>query len=126
MQSVELSKIIYEKGCVQAGEEWIEHNLIIISTAAIVVMFFQVSVNCSVFSLFNFFISHFNGINLLICFCYYRYWEFVLPRTCVPIFILRNRNGTDKWRTLPPQHFEEREKSRTIRTKIYIYSQAQQ
>lgn len=44
LQSVELSKIIYEKGCVQAGEEWMEHNLIIISTAAIGVMFFQVSV----------------------------------------------------------------------------------
>ncbi|XP_052837337.1 tetraspanin-17 isoform X3 [Drosophila gunungcola] len=39
---LELSKIIYEKGCVQAGEEWMEHNLIIISTAVIVVMFFQI------------------------------------------------------------------------------------
>lgn len=39
---MELSRIIYEKGCVQAGEEWMEHNLIIISTAVIVVMFFQV------------------------------------------------------------------------------------
>ncbi|XP_030377655.1 tetraspanin-17 isoform X1 [Scaptodrosophila lebanonensis] len=37
----ELSKI-YEKGCVQSGEEWIEHNLIIISTAVIGVMFFQI------------------------------------------------------------------------------------
>jgi len=41
---MELSKIIYEKGCVQAGEEWMEHNLIIISATVIVVMFFQVSV----------------------------------------------------------------------------------
>jgi len=43
-QGMELSKIIYEKGCVQAGEEWMEHNLIIISATVIVVMFFQVSV----------------------------------------------------------------------------------
>ncbi|XP_023175020.1 tetraspanin-17 isoform X1 [Drosophila hydei] len=41
-QGMELSKIIYEKGCVQAGEEWIENNLIIISTVAIGVMFFQI------------------------------------------------------------------------------------
>ncbi|XP_032592202.1 tetraspanin-17 isoform X1 [Drosophila grimshawi] len=40
--SMEVSKIINEKGCVQAGEEWIEHNLIIISTAAIGIMFFQI------------------------------------------------------------------------------------
>lgn len=41
--------------------------------------------------------------------CSYRYWEYVLPRTCAPIFILRNRNGTDICCTLPPQHFEDRE-----------------
>jgi len=41
---MELSKIIYEKGCVQAGEEWMEHNLIIIFTTVIAVMFFQVSI----------------------------------------------------------------------------------
>ncbi|XP_014099971.1 tetraspanin-5 isoform X1 [Bactrocera oleae] len=38
----EISKIIYEKGCVQAGEEWIEHNLIIISTSVIILIFVQI------------------------------------------------------------------------------------
>ncbi|XP_039951842.1 tetraspanin-5 isoform X2 [Bactrocera neohumeralis] len=38
----ELSKIIYEKGCVQAGEEWIERNLIIISTSVIILIFVQI------------------------------------------------------------------------------------
>ncbi|KAL9874479.1 tetraspanin 26A isoform 2-T3 [Glossina fuscipes fuscipes] len=38
----EVSKIIYEKGCVQAGEEWVERNLIIISISAIVTVFFQI------------------------------------------------------------------------------------
>jgi len=57
MQHGELSKIIYEKGCVQSGEEWIEHNLIIISTAAIGVMFFQVSVCLIYFIIMVFFIS---------------------------------------------------------------------
>ncbi|XP_065356977.1 tetraspanin-17 isoform X1 [Calliphora vicina] len=40
--SFEISKIIYEKGCVQAGEEWMERNLIIISTSAIITIFFQI------------------------------------------------------------------------------------
>ncbi|XP_017490613.1 PREDICTED: tetraspanin-5 isoform X1 [Rhagoletis zephyria] len=40
--SFEISKIIYEKGCVQAGEEWIERNLIIISTSVIVLIFVQI------------------------------------------------------------------------------------
>ncbi|XP_053961765.1 tetraspanin-5 isoform X2 [Anastrepha obliqua] len=38
----EISKIIYEKGCVQAGEEWIERNLIIISTSVIILIFIQI------------------------------------------------------------------------------------
>ncbi|XP_018786232.1 PREDICTED: tetraspanin-5 isoform X1 [Bactrocera latifrons] len=38
----EISKIIYEKGCVQAGEEWIERNLIIISTSVIILIFVQI------------------------------------------------------------------------------------
>lgn len=52
-QGMELSKIIYEKGCVQAGEEWIEHNLIIISTVAIGIMFFQVFSFCQFCFEFN-------------------------------------------------------------------------
>lgn len=42
LKNYEVSKIIYEKGCVQAGEEWVERNLIIISISAIVTVFFQV------------------------------------------------------------------------------------
>ncbi|XP_055679415.1 tetraspanin-5 isoform X2 [Lutzomyia longipalpis] len=38
----DVSKIIYEKGCVQAGEEWIERNLIMIASSAIFLAFFQI------------------------------------------------------------------------------------
>lgn len=37
-----MSKIIYEKGCIQAGEELVEENLIFISTMFILCIFFQV------------------------------------------------------------------------------------
>ncbi|XP_061390135.1 tetraspanin-5 [Musca vetustissima] len=40
--SFEIAKIIYDKGCVQAGEEWMERNLILISTSAIIAIFFQI------------------------------------------------------------------------------------
>lgn len=42
LKSFEIAKIIYDKGCVQAGEEWMERNLILISTSAIIAIFFQV------------------------------------------------------------------------------------
>lgn len=41
-KNFEIAKIIYDKGCVQAGEEWMERNLILISTSAIIAIFFQV------------------------------------------------------------------------------------
>lgn len=39
----DLSRTINEKGCVQAGEEWVERNLISISATVIVLAFLQVS-----------------------------------------------------------------------------------
>lgn len=38
-----MSKIINDKGCIQAGEELIEENLIMISTFVILCIFFQVN-----------------------------------------------------------------------------------
>lgn len=38
----DVSKIIYEKGCVQAGEEWVERNLIIIASTVIFLVFMQI------------------------------------------------------------------------------------
>lgn len=40
-QGMDVSKIIYEKGCVQAGEEWIERNLIVIASSVIFLTFIQ-------------------------------------------------------------------------------------
>ncbi|XP_055903911.1 tetraspanin-5 isoform X1 [Eupeodes corollae] len=40
--STEISKIIYEKGCVQAGEEWVERNLLTISTTSIFMIFMEI------------------------------------------------------------------------------------
>lgn len=38
-----MTRTINEKGCVQAGDEWVERNLIIISSTAIFLAFMQVS-----------------------------------------------------------------------------------
>uniref|UniRef100_A0A1B6D9T3 Tetraspanin n=1 Tax=Clastoptera arizonana TaxID=38151 RepID=A0A1B6D9T3_9HEMI len=38
----EVSKIINDKGCIQAGEEWIERNLLFIATMALAVTFLQI------------------------------------------------------------------------------------
>ncbi|CAH1399851.1 unnamed protein product [Nezara viridula] len=44
--SFDVSKIINEKGCVQAGEEWVERNLLVIVTTAITVSFCQILSIC--------------------------------------------------------------------------------
>lgn len=38
----ERAKLIHELGCVQAGEEWMEHNLILLASSAIILAFLQV------------------------------------------------------------------------------------
>ncbi|XP_070496745.1 tetraspanin-5-like isoform X1 [Chironomus tepperi] len=40
--NLEVSKIVYEKGCIQTGEELMEENLIMISTIFILILFFQI------------------------------------------------------------------------------------
>ncbi|KAL2744906.1 tetraspanin-5 isoform X1 [Vespula maculifrons] len=41
-QNFEVAKVIYEKGCVQAGEEWMERNLLPIASGAVVTAFAQI------------------------------------------------------------------------------------
>ncbi|XP_003398604.1 tetraspanin-5 isoform X3 [Bombus vosnesenskii] len=38
----EVAKVIYEKGCIQAGEEWVERNLLAIVTGAVTTAFAQI------------------------------------------------------------------------------------
>ncbi|XP_031849997.1 tetraspanin 26A isoform X3 [Nomia melanderi] len=38
----EVAKVIYEKGCIQAGEEWVERNLLAIATGAVGTAFAQI------------------------------------------------------------------------------------
>ncbi|KAL0124855.1 hypothetical protein PUN28_006605 [Cardiocondyla obscurior] len=38
----EVAKVIYEKGCIQAGEEWIERNLLAIASGAVGTAFTQI------------------------------------------------------------------------------------
>ncbi|XP_034251367.1 tetraspanin-5 isoform X4 [Thrips palmi] len=38
----DVAKIIYEKGCIQAGEEWVERNLLLLACAAVIIAFVQV------------------------------------------------------------------------------------
>jgi hypothetical protein len=44
--------VINEKGCVQAGEEWLEKNLLVVAGVAVGVAFLQVSFFRGVFFLF--------------------------------------------------------------------------
>lgn len=41
-QNFDVSKIINEKGCLQAGEEWIERNVLNISSMGLFITFWQV------------------------------------------------------------------------------------
>jgi len=41
-QNFEVAKVIYEKGCIQAGEEWMERNLLAIASGAVGTAFAQV------------------------------------------------------------------------------------
>lgn len=42
LQNYEIDKVIYDKGCIQAGEEWVERNLLLIATGAVGTAFAQV------------------------------------------------------------------------------------
>jgi hypothetical protein len=44
-QQYDVAKIINEKGCVQAGEEWMERNLLIVAGFAVATAFLQVCMN---------------------------------------------------------------------------------
>ena len=39
---VGLDKIVNDKGCLQAGEEWLEHNLLTVAGIAVGIAFLQV------------------------------------------------------------------------------------
>ncbi|XP_024944876.1 tetraspanin-5 isoform X1 [Cephus cinctus] len=41
-QNFDVTKVIYEKGCVQAGEEWVERNLLVIASGAVGTAFAQI------------------------------------------------------------------------------------
>lgn len=41
-QNYEVSKIINEKGCLPAGEEWLERNLLVVAGVAVGISFLQV------------------------------------------------------------------------------------
>lgn len=43
-QNFDVAKIINEKGCLEATEEWVERNMISLATCSFVVLFLQVSV----------------------------------------------------------------------------------
>lgn len=43
-QNFDVGKIINEKGCLEATEEWVERNMISLATCSFVVLFLQVSV----------------------------------------------------------------------------------
>ncbi|CAG4982519.1 unnamed protein product [Parnassius apollo] len=40
--SFDIAKIIYDKGCLEAAEEWFDHNLLIVATSAVCTAFAQI------------------------------------------------------------------------------------
>ena len=58
MQPGDLSTIVNDKGCLQAGEEWLEMNLVTVAGVAVGIAFLQVlfssfSYNCFLFFIIN-------------------------------------------------------------------------
>jgi hypothetical protein len=53
----DLTSVINEKGCVQAGEEWLEKNLLVVAGVAVGVAFLQVFVLFILLA--SFFVAHF-------------------------------------------------------------------
>ena len=47
---VGLDKIVNEKGCLQAGEEWLEHNLLTVAGIAVGIAFLQVTTSSSAYT----------------------------------------------------------------------------
>jgi tetraspanin-5 len=44
-QQYDVAKIINENGCIQAGEEWLERNLLVVAEIAVAAVFLQVRTN---------------------------------------------------------------------------------
>ena len=51
---VGLDKIVNDKGCLQAGEEWLEHNLLTVAGIAVGIAFLQVLSKFQLITLHNF------------------------------------------------------------------------
>lgn len=106
-QSNDISRTINEKGCVQAGEEWVERNLIIISSTVIFLAFMQVCFDTPFFPthLFTIFCSHSLFCNQTILHTanffphrlhfIFRFWVYVLRKICMQIFLLKSQNGDE-------------------------------
>lgn len=45
-QNYDVSKIINERGCLEAIEDWIEKNMISIASCTFIILFFEVSFSC--------------------------------------------------------------------------------
>ncbi|XP_014479246.1 PREDICTED: tetraspanin-5 isoform X2 [Dinoponera quadriceps] len=70
----EVAKVIYEKGCIQAGEEWMERNLLAIASGAVGTAFAQVHVGERCISVF---------------------WGSASRRTCARTYSRKRRSGID-------------------------------
>lgn len=76
---MDVKEIIYDKGCIQAGEELMEENLILVSTLIIVCLFFEVNFNFNYFSIvfkqilnLNFVIKNFEKFDFFAIFQFYK------------------------------------------------------
>lgn len=85
-----MSRTINEKGCVQAGEEWVERNLIIISSTAIFLAFMQVCPAIPFSNENSWFYKMFTLV-------FHRYWEYALRKIYAPTFLPRSQNGDESW-----------------------------
>ncbi len=96
LQHGDLSSIINEKGCLAAGEEWLEKNLLVVAGVAVGIAFLQV---CTSFYFFYTFLrDHDKGKTTVHCpltstFC--RFWVYASRKISERIFSRKWQNGTD-------------------------------
>lgn len=91
-QKGDFSGKINDKGCLPAGEKWLEQNLISIAGVAVGIAFLQVGPFFHSL-LLNSFLLLFVKSNIISCFS--RSLAYALPKTCVPTYLHKWPNGID-------------------------------
>ena len=91
-QKGDFSGKINDKGCLPAGEKWLEQNLISIAGVAVGIAFLQVGTCFSCFCALAILALH---TNALLISSHFRFWAYALPKTYVLTYSHKWPNGID-------------------------------